>query len=96
MAGAQSNRGGTQPVHEVNVCQFQQAERAEVGRVTAAIFDYARFLFFDIDDHVVLFRPARRIARRLLANQDLTIRVRDVECPLGFGDLVRAQQIAGR
>src|SRR5438094_315368 len=54
------------------------------------------FLFFDINNHVVLFRSARRIARRLLANQDLAIRVRDVERTLGFGDLVRAQQITGR
>src|SRR4051794_8499741 len=86
LAGANAKRGRAQLVHEIDVGQFEQTERARVARVAAAVLDHARPLLFHINNDVVAFRAVRPVARRLLANQYLTKGVGYVKRPLGFSN----------
>src|SRR5205085_10456679 len=52
LAGANAKRGGAQLVHEIDVGQLEQTERAGVARIAATVLDHARPLLFDIDDDV--------------------------------------------
>src|SRR5258706_473401 len=71
LTGADANCALAQLVHEVDVGQLQQTEHSSVGRITAAVLDYSRPLFLYVDDDIVLFDTARRLAGRLLADQHL-------------------------
>src|SRR5258707_3349653 len=84
LTGADANCALAQLVHEVDVGQLQQTEHSGVGRITAAVLDYSRPLFFHVDDDIVLLDTARRVAGGLLADQHLTKSGRNVKTALGF------------
>ena len=92
LAGANTDRALAQLVHEIDVRQFQQPERPRVGRVAAAVFDHPWPLFFHVDNDIIFLRAIRTISGRLLTNQHLAIRIRDIQSAFGLGDPIRAQQ----
>ena len=49
-ARAQPNGALPQLVHEINVGELHQTERAGVGRIAAAVINNPRFLLFHVDD----------------------------------------------
>src|SRR5947199_380121 len=88
LAGANAKRGGAQLVHEIDVGQLEQTERAGVARVAATVLDHARPLLFHIDDDVVTLRAVRPVARGLLGDQYLTKCVGYVKRALGFSNSI--------
>src|SRR5206468_10429242 len=85
LAGANTDRALAQLVHEIDVRQFQQPERPRVGRVAAAVFDHPWPLFFHVDNDIIFLRAIRTISGRLLTNQHLAIRIRDIQSAFGLG-----------
>ena len=79
LAAAQANGRRAQLVHEIDVRQLHQTERAGVGRKAAAVFNHPRLRFFHVDDDVVFFLARWRFARGLLADQNLAERVGHVQ-----------------
>src|ERR1043166_6065096 len=88
LAGPNAQRGRAQLVHEIDVGQLQQAERASVARVAAAVLDHARPLLLDVDDDVVTPGAVRSVAGGLLTDQDLPKRISHVKRAFGFSNSV--------